>query len=213
MYIGDFDRSHDLLTSAQSTLETTGAVPDTSPSILYNLGFIAFHRGNYDDAEQHWKDANHLSKRDGVMSVRAECLAALGILRLQQGKVCESRQLAAQALRLVRKAGALTDERLGLEELLARLRYESGRRTKAMEALCKIAVSARCSDIPLFLKARLTQFELTLREGLHDDAAALAEDISAVAAQEGASWWIEQAESVAARFHLTQRPARDSDSS
>jgi len=200
MYMGDLDRAHSLLTSAQSTLETSDAVPDTSPSILYNLGFIAYHKGDYTKAEQFWMDADQQSRRDGVLSVHAECVAALGNLWLQRGSVLQARKQAALALRLVRKAGALTDERMGVEELVARLRYESGQKKKAISALAKTAQSSRDRDIPLYLKSRLTELELVLKEGLLDQALTLIEEISAVAAPRGATWRIEQAESVTARY-------------
>ncbi len=200
MYMGNFDRAQSLLTSAQSTLETSDAVPDTSPSILYNLGFIAYHRGDHAKAEQYWTNADLQSRRDGVLSVHAECVAALGNLWLQRGSILLARKQAAQALRLVRKAGALTDERMGVEELIARLRFESGQRKKAISALGKTAELSRNSDIPLFLKSRLTQLELVLKQGFPDQASTLIEEISAVAAPRGASWWIEQAESITARF-------------
>jgi tetratricopeptide (TPR) repeat protein len=205
MYIGEPDRAQSLLESAQSTLETTNAIPDTSPSILYNLGFIAYQRARYEEAEAYWTKAEYLSQRDGVLAVRTECIAALGKLRLQRGEVAEARQLAAEALRLARRAGILTDERMGLEELLARLRYQSGHRVKAIRRLAQTAASSRETDIPLFLAARLTQLELVLKEHQYTEAGRIREDITAVAASRGASWWIEQAEALTARFARVKR--------
>jgi tetratricopeptide (TPR) repeat protein len=204
MYMGEWERAQSLLESARSTLETTGAVPDTSPSILYNLGFIAYQRGNYREAEQHWTQAEYLSERDGVLSVRTECLAALGKLRFQRGDIAGARKLAALAIRLARRGGTLTDERLGLEELLARLRYKGGHATKAIENLAKTAESARHTDIPLFLTARLTQLELAMKENLPEYADILANEISSVAAAHGASWWTEQTEMLKARYRRRQ---------
>lgn len=205
MYMGNPDRAESLLLSAQSTLETTDAVPDTSPSILYNLGFIAGQRGEFLKAETFWTKAEYLSERDGVLSVRAECIAALGKLRLQAGDITGARRLAAKTLRLTRRAGVLTDDRMVLEELLARLRYESGHAMKALRQLARTAESSRESDTPLFLTARLTHLDIALKENLLAEAQRVAEDISAVAARHDALWWIEQAEALTSRSRRTQR--------
>jgi tetratricopeptide (TPR) repeat protein len=204
MYLRDDLRAEALLTRAQSTLETSGDVPDTSPSILYNLGFIAFHRGSYHEAERYWSQANAASQRDGVLSVRAECVAALGKLALRRGEIQKARQFAAQAVRLARRAAFLTDERQGLEELLARLRHNSGRRNKALRKLSITAESAKDSDIPLYFTARLTQLELLISEGLFNDAITIKKELVTVARELGATWWVNRAESVGSRSRSRQ---------
>jgi DNA-binding SARP family transcriptional activator/tetratricopeptide (TPR) repeat protein len=197
MYLHDQARAESLLNRALQTLESAGHTPDSSPSVLYNLGFVAYGEGDYDTAELRWSEALRVSTGDGVLPVQEECLAALGRLSLRRGRLNEARQFAAKALRLARKGGFLIDERFGLEELLARLRYESGQNEKALVRLEHAANIAKETDIPLYLTAQLTLLELHTREKNNEDVARIRTDLCKVARTCGASWWIEQAERIA----------------
>lgn len=196
MYLRDADRAQELLDRARQTLETSGDVPDTSPSVAYNLGFVAHLRRDWDESEAHWNGALQASKDYGVLPVYEECLASLGSLALRRGQISEARRLAARALRLARCGGFLVDERFGLEELLARLRYESGHREKALSGLARTAAVARDSDIPLYLTAQLTRLELLIRDEQAEEASRIREDLCEVARAHGAAWWVERAEAL-----------------
>lgn len=193
MYLHDTDRAEVLLERARQTLETSGYYPDTLPSVLYDLGFVAFIRGRYDIAEQHWTRSLEASLKHGVLPVRLECLASLGVLALERNQVAAARTLAAQALRLARRGQFLLDQRFGLHELLARLRYEAGRPDSALSGLSRTATFAQERDIPLYLVAQTTRLELLLREGRCQQAEQVKEQLWAVARSRKASWWTAEA--------------------
>ncbi len=199
MYLGNVEEAEGLLLRATQTLQTNGDVPDVSPSVEYNLGFVAYLKRDFASAEARWANALRISEEDGVLSVQAECLAAMGNLALQRGRVEKARLLAAAALRLQRRAAFLADERLGLVELIARLRHERGHLHKAVRGLSNTAKSAEESDAPLYLGARLTEADLLLKEGHGAEAVKVKQDLCAAARARGASWWIERAESLGSR--------------
>jgi tetratricopeptide (TPR) repeat protein len=194
MYLRDAKRARQLLQRARQTLLSNGDVPDTSPSVLYNLGFVAHLTGDNDSAEHYWRSALQVSEEDGVLPVQEECLAALGGLALQRGQVPQARELAAQALRLARRGTYLIDERFGLQELLARLCYSAGRKTKSLRTLARMASSSRHSDVPLYLTTQLTRLELTIKDGDKTEALKIQRELSEVARAHGASWWVERAQ-------------------
>jgi tetratricopeptide (TPR) repeat protein len=199
MYLGNLEEAENLLRRATQTLQTNGDVPDVSPSVEYNLGFVAYLRRDIASAEKRWTEALRISEEDGVLSVQAECLAALGNLALQRDQVEKARLLAAAALRLQRRAAFLADERLGLVELIARLRNERGHFHKAVRGLSDTAKSAMESDAPLYLGARLTEADLLLEKGLDAEAIKIKEELCAAARTRGASWWIERAQGLRSR--------------
>jgi len=193
MYLQDDERAEHLLNRALRTLETCGDTPDTSPSILYNLGFVAYRRGDLETAEARWSQALHVSTQEGVVPIQEECFAALGHICLRRRRVAQARAFAARALRLARRGAFLVDERFGLEELLARLRYEAGRPEKALKRLAQIASSSRENDIPLYLTAQLTRLELLVKMKKNGEASIVREALSDVASVRGATWWVEKA--------------------
>ena len=190
MYLHDADRAELLLERARQTLESSGYYPDTLPSVLYDLGFVAFIRGRYEIAEGYWTRTLEANLKHGVLPVTLECLASLGGLALKRNQVAAARSLAAQALRLARRGQFLLDQRFGLHELLARLRYEAGRPDLALSDLSRTATFAQKRDIPLYLVAQRTQLELLLREGRCQEAAKVKEQLWAVAQSRKASWWM-----------------------
>jgi len=196
MYLQDDERAEHLLNRALRTLEACGDTPDTSPSILYNLGFVAYRRGDLETAETQWLEALRVSREEGVAPIQEECLAGLGQICLRRRQVARARAFAARALRLARRGRFLVDERFGLEELLARLRYEAGHLEKALNRLGQIASSSRENDIPLYLTVQLLRLEFLVKEGRTDAASIAREALREVANVRGGSWWIEKADCV-----------------
>jgi DNA-binding SARP family transcriptional activator/tetratricopeptide (TPR) repeat protein len=194
MYMCDADRAEPLLSRARQVLLTSGDYPDTSPSVLFNLGYIASLRGDHDTSQNHWTRAIEVSEEGGVLPVLQETLVALGKLALRRGDVSQARSLAARAVRLARKGSFLVDERCGLEDLLARLRFQSGRGTKALRELAVTAAHAKGSDVPLFLTAQLARLEFLVDKQMHDKAREIKSELCEVARSLGAFWWVEQAE-------------------
>ncbi|UCC49126.1 MAG: hypothetical protein JSV41_02795, partial [Gemmatimonadota bacterium] len=199
MYLGDSERAEQLFDRAEQALQRCSHFRET---VAYGLGFIAYLRGDDESAGECWTRALHASERDGVSSVRLECVAALGILAARGGQMSKARSLAAQALRLARRGGFLVEQRFGLEELLARLRYHAGHGDKALRQLARAAASARDCDIPLYLTAQLTRLELLLREGRRQEASDVRQELCQVAQSHGASWWIQQAEGLCSQARL-----------
>lgn len=199
MYSGDAQEAQRLLMKASRTLKTNGDVPDVSPSVEYNLGFVAYLESDLRRAEEHWLSALQIAQEDGVLSVQAECFAALGKLAFTRGQIIQARALAAKALRLARQAEFLTDERSGLQELLARLRHRRGHHAKASSALARTADSARESDMLLYLTVQITALEFAVKEGDGARVAQCLKEINAAARSRGLSWWIENAIAVCRR--------------
>jgi tetratricopeptide (TPR) repeat protein len=194
MYLRDTDRAESLLARAMHVLHSTGHHLDTFPSVVFDLGFVAYLRGNDKLAHTKWMDALNSGTRHGVSPVVLESLASLGILALRRGEISEARRLAAQAARLARRGKFLLDQRSGLEELLARLRYRSGRTKKALAGLAYAAARAEASDIPLYFTVQLTRLEILTREGRIRDAQEIRQHIRDVARRERAPLWIKEAD-------------------
>jgi DNA-binding SARP family transcriptional activator len=200
MYLRDVDQAEPLLERVKQTLNTQGTNPDVRSSISYNLGFVANLKGNSELSETFWTEALETSEDDGVLQIRQESLAALGLLAFRRGDIHQARALAAQALRLARRGQFLTEERFGLEDLLARIRYASGHKAKALARLAELADSARDRDIPLHLTAQITRIELLSREGMTCEAKRAVAELKSVATDCGADAWIREAEVALARF-------------
>jgi len=199
MYLGDSAQAEFLFNRAEQTLETSSGLRE---ALLYGFGFIRYVTGDQESAERRWNTALNASERDGVSPVHLECVAALGGLALRRGQVSKARSLAAQALRLARRGDFLVEQRFGLEELLARLRYHAGHGDKALRQLARAAASARDCDIPLYLTAQLTRLDLLLKEGRRQEASDVRQELCQVAQSHGASWWIQQAERLWSRARL-----------
>jgi DNA-binding SARP family transcriptional activator len=199
MYLRDADSAGALLARAMDMLHATGHHPDTFPSVVFDLGFVAYLKGDYGLAQTTWIDALRLGKEHGVLPVVLESLASLGILALRRGNIPEARQLAAQAARLARRGKFLLDQRSSFEELIARLRYRSGRTEKAFAGLANAAASAEASDIPLYFTTQLTRIELLISEGRTRDAQEIHEHINKAAQDWRAPLWIEQADRLRVR--------------
>jgi tetratricopeptide (TPR) repeat protein len=195
MYLHDLEKARSLLGQARQVFESTGAIPDTSPSITFNLGFVAHLQGDEETAEACWASALRTGEEDGLLTTQVECLTYLGHLALHHGRITEARDLAARALRLARPARfSLMDQRLGLEELVARLRYRKGHRDKALRRLLHVISFAESGDVPLYLTLQLTLVELFYEEGRTADAQAAKKQLCAVALEHDAMWWAQEAE-------------------
>jgi DNA-binding SARP family transcriptional activator/tetratricopeptide (TPR) repeat protein len=192
MYLRDVDRAESLLSRAMHVLHSTGHHPDTLPSVVFDLGFVAFLKGDNKLAQAKWTDALHAATKHGILPVVLESLASLGILALKNGNVTEGRRLAAKAARLARRGKFLLDQRANFEELLARLRYRSGRKEKAFRGLDRAATSAETSDIPLYFTVQLTRLDILLSEGRMQDAQETRKRINEVARRQQAILWIEE---------------------
>ncbi len=90
----------------------------------------------------------------------------------------------------------MVDERFGLEELLARLRFSSGQQEKALIKLEQRARSAERTDVPLYLTLQRTRYELLSAHGRLDQAEQVKKELCAVARKHRAPWWIEQVSGV-----------------
>jgi DNA-binding SARP family transcriptional activator len=191
-YLGEFDKAERLLNKATKILNMADYKSDLATSIDYNLGFIAEARGNLDAAEKHWQDALRLSRKHGVLPVTIESLAGLGRLHIRKSDAPSARILAAEATRLTRKGRHFVDERLGLMQLLAELRYASGRCEKALRELAKTALASVANDVPLHLASQSKRVEILLREGRRSEAESIAAQLRAVADQYGAAWWYQK---------------------
>lgn len=194
MYLRDADSAEALLAQAMHVLHSTGHHPDTLPSVVFDLGFVAHLKGDSKLAQARWTEALDSGREHGVLPVVLESLASLGILAFSRGDILEARRLAAQATHLARRGKFLLDQRSGLEDLLARLRYHSGRRDKALARLAYVATSAEASDIPLYFTVQLIRLELLYSEGRIRDAQEIREHISDVARRWRAPLWIEEAD-------------------
>ncbi len=127
---------------------------DLSSAIRFNLGYVAYLRGNNEEAERLWADDLGAMRLVGATVPQAGCLAGLGLIALRRRKIPEARVFAGQALRLVRKTLAYMDERHLLEELVARLRLEAGQEQKALKQLLSLEMEAKDKNVPLFLTVR-----------------------------------------------------------
>ncbi len=192
MHLRDSTRAEELLRQARETYEAAGAYPDTSPSVLYNLGFVSDTKGDQESSEVYWKQALRASEHDGVIPHRQECLAALARLALLRGHERLARSLAAQALRLARRGDFLIDDRSILEDLLARLRMVAGKESKALDQLALVAEATRNTDARVHLRVQLTRLELLVQLGCDNEAADVAHDLREYADSKNASWWNEQ---------------------
>jgi len=200
MYLRDADRARSLLARAMHVLHSTGHRPDTFPSVVFDLGFVAYLKGDHELAQTKWTDALNSGRRHGVSPVVLESLASLGLLALRRGEILEARRLAAQAAHLARRGKFLLDQRSSLEELLARLRYRSGRTQKALAGLASAAASAEASDIPLYFTVQLTRIDILIREGRIRDAQVIQNNVRDVARKKRAPLWTKEAEGLYDRW-------------
>ena len=147
------DAAEALLLSATDELGACYHI-DLSSAIHFNLGYVAYLRGNNEEAERLWADDLGPMRLVGATVPQAGCLAGLGLIALRRRKIPEARVFAGQALRLVRKTLAYMDERHLLEELVARLRLEAGQEQKALKQLLSLEMEAKDKNVPLFLTVR-----------------------------------------------------------
>ncbi len=193
MYLGDFENSESLLGQAKQILETNDDVPDMTPSVFYNLGYVAREKG-LKDSESLFERALYASEATGMLPIRVESLAALGLEALRRDDVGRARDLAAKALRSARNREFLLDDRSGLQLLLARLRHKAGKVEKALHRLADAAIKARDKDVPLYLTAQLARLDMLIGEGRVTDALGISDEIFAVAASLKAHQWMNRAE-------------------
>jgi tetratricopeptide (TPR) repeat protein len=193
-HLGELGRAQELLDQARLTLATSGDVPDLSPSIAYNLGTVAYMRGNLTAAEAHWTEALRVADKGGLPPVRTECLAALGRLSLRRGRIRSARALAAEASSLARRGGFLVDEQCGLVELRALLKHAKGRKARALRGLGHAAERAKTRDMPLYFTAQLNRIKILITEGCIEDALAVKAEVCEVARPLRATWWVNQVE-------------------
>jgi len=194
MYLRNLSVAEELLQKTVKMLQSAGDFPEMSPSLDYNLGYVARLKGDLTLAETAWNRALAKSRTQGVVTVAVESLAALGELALSRGEMRKARDSAAQALRLARRAQHLLDQRFGLHNLIARLEYTAGKKVRALSRLAILAETALTSDLPFYLAAQLTRLELLELEGREVEVETVAKELSAVARTLGAVWWVEKAE-------------------
>ncbi len=196
---GQTEKAELALRRAAKVLEAGADYTDLSTSITYSLGLAAFVRGDMDTAESLWHQTLEASNEGGVFPVITEVLVGLGRIALRRGNTEKARAFAARALRLARHATSLTDDRFGLEELLAHLRFEKGKQEKALITLADVAKTSRACDIPLYLTVQVTRVELLVKVGKRAQAQLVADDISMMARKFGAESWTIKAEGILAR--------------
>jgi DNA-binding SARP family transcriptional activator/tetratricopeptide (TPR) repeat protein len=207
MYLRDADSAETLLSRAKHVLDSTGHHPDTLPSVIFDLGFVAYLRGDDTLAQTRWTTALDSGRKHGVLPVVLESLASLGILALKRGEVADARRFAAQAANLARRGKFLLDQRSNFEDLLARLRYRSGRTEKALSGLAYAAAGAEASDIPLYFTVQLTRLEMLISEGRIPDAQEIRAQVREVAQRYRAPSWIEEIDRLCAKA-LDEKTAR-----
>jgi tetratricopeptide (TPR) repeat protein len=198
MYLRDADSAEELLSRAKHVLDSTGHHPDTLPSVIFDLGFVAYLRGDYTAARTLWTTSLDSGRMHGVLPVVLESLASLGILALKSGEVAEARRFAAQAAKLARRGRFLLDQRSNFEELLARIRYRSGRTEKALSGLTHAAARAEATDIPLYLTVQVTRLDILIKEGRTSDVQRIRAQVRDVARRYRAPSWIKEIEKVCA---------------
>jgi tetratricopeptide (TPR) repeat protein len=193
MYLGDAERAETLLEQIKQVQGNAHYFPDTRPSFLYNCGFVDYIRGNYQEARRKWLEALSASQSHGVLTIRVESLAGLGIVSLHRGERAEARKFAGRALRLARHGKYLVDQRFVLEDLIARLHFEEGNVDKALCDLGLAVQYAQGIDKPFYLTAQLTRMELLQRVGKVDESKRAMNELLGEARQLKANWWIDQA--------------------
>lgn len=196
MYLRDGDHAERLLLRAKEIVEASGDLPDTVPSVLYDLGFVANTRAQTERSKELWQSSLRAAQAHGVKPIEQECYAALGLLELRDGDVTSARELAARSLRLARRGKFLVDERFGLEVLRAELQLRAGRNILALRRLQRIAARAIRTDIPLYLTIQITCLRLLVEHNRIDEAKAIRDAVRRVAEPRGARWWISQADRV-----------------
>ncbi len=204
MYLGELEHSECLLAQAKHILETNDDVPDMTPSVFYNLGYVAREKG-LKNSESLFERALHASEATGMLPIRVESLAALGLEALRRGDVERARDLAARALRSARNREFLLDDRSGLQLLLARLRHKAGKVEKALQRLADAAIKARDQDIPLYFTAQLARLDMLIGEGRLTEALGISDEIRAVAASSKAHGWINRTEQLVNKLWSHQR--------
>ncbi len=195
MYLGELDKAESLLAQAMQILETNDDVPDMTPSVFYNLGYVAREKG-LQTAESFFERALRASELSGTLPIRVESLAALGLESLRRGDVKDARAQAAKALRIARHGEFLLDDRSGLEVLVARLRYRAGKVKEALLGLEHAARSARETDIPLYVTVQLARLHMLLRDGFSRDALRVRGELISVATRLKAHRWVDKADQV-----------------
>ncbi len=208
MYLRDADSAEALLSRAKQVLDSTGHHPDTLPSVIFDLGFVAYLRGDDAMARTKWTIALDSGEKHGVLPVVLESLASLGLLSLKCGEVAEARRFAAKAARLARRGKFLLDQRSNFEELLARIRYRSGRTEKALSGLAHAAACAEASDIPLYLTVQLTRLDIMISEGRTSEAERIQTQMREVARRYRSPWWIEEIEKLCSKRAVQKTPRR-----
>ena len=193
MYLGNIERAEGLLEQVRQVQGNAHYFPDTTPSLLYNWGYLEYIKGNGHRAREKWLEALSASIEHGVLTIRLESLAGLGILALRNGELTTARMLAGKALRLARFGDYLIDQRFLLEDLIARLHFEEGNIDKALSKLHAAVESKKLVDKPFYLTAQLTRIELLQRVERVPESKQAMTDLIQEARKLKATWWIDQA--------------------
>jgi len=129
--------------------------------IWNHLGLVAYFRGDWDSAVEHYRRAQAAHERSGDEWSAAIARANIGEILVDQGRLDEAEPLVAEALRVWRASGTSSDIGFGAA-LLGRLAGRRGRYAEALALLSEAETGYAAKDE----RAELIDVELRRAEAL-----------------------------------------------